>query len=98
MRSFATSSLKESWCAEKRSDSLEPMPEKSLAAQRIPEQADRPVLQVAVEIDEHIAAGHELHFGKYTVGGQAVIRKDDVLAQRLVENGPAVRGRVVIGQ
>ena len=72
--------------------------EKAVAAQRIAEQAQRPVLQRAVEVDEHVAAGDELHLGEDAVGGQAVIGEHDVLPQRLVEHRPAVRGRVVVGE
>ena len=59
---------------------------------------DRPILQLAVEVDEHVAAGHQLDFGEDAVGGEAVVRKHDVLLQGLVEDRPAVGRRVVVGE
>src|SRR6187401_2229256 len=39
-------------------------PEKTAADQRIAEQAQSTVLQFLVEIDEHVAAGDEMHLGE----------------------------------
>src|SRR5262245_27954532 len=50
---------------------LETEPEKALATQRIAQHPDRPILQLALEVDEHIAARRELHLRERAVGGQA---------------------------
>ncbi len=72
--------------------------EEALAAQRVAKQAERPVLQLAVEVDQHVPARHQLHLGEDAVGRQAVIGEHDVGAQRLVEHRAAVVRRVVVGQ
>ena len=53
--------------------------EKALAAQRVAEQPERAVLQLAVEVDQHVAARDQLHLGEHAVGGQAVVGEHDVL-------------------
>src|SRR5690606_37388241 len=55
--------------------------QEAASAERLAKQADSAVLQRAVEVDEHVPPRHELHLGKDRVGGQAVIREDDPLAQ-----------------
>ncbi|KAG1165961.1 hypothetical protein G6F35_018475 [Rhizopus arrhizus] len=47
--------------------------EETTVHQRLAEQPDRAVLQVAVEVDQHVPARHQVHFGKHGVGGQAVV-------------------------
>ena len=59
-------------------------------AQRLAEQPQGAVLQVALEVDEHIAARHQMDFGEHAVGGQAVVGEHHVFAQPLVEHHAAI--------
>src|SRR5687767_8055065 len=70
--------------------------EESLAAECAPEESDGAILKLAIEVDEHVPARHELHFGKHTVRCEAVIREDDVLLQGFVQHSPPIRRRVVL--
>src|SRR5687767_11373738 len=72
--------------------------EEAAPAQRLVEEADGTILQLALEVDQDVAARHHLDLGEDAVGGQAVVREHDVLLQALVEHGPAVARRVVVGQ
>src|SRR5215475_10750563 len=64
--------------------------QKTFPRQRILEEADGAILQLPVEIDEHVATRNELSFGKNRVRDQAVIREDGARAQRLVKDRRAV--------
>ena len=44
------------------------------------EQPERPVLELLVEVDQHVAAGDQLGLGEHAVGGQAVVGERHVLA------------------
>ena len=72
--------------------------EEAAPAQRVAEQPDRAILQLPVEVDQHVAARHQLDLGEHAVGRQAVVGEDDVPLQALVEHGPAVARRVVVRQ
>ena len=68
---------------EKRSDSLAPMPRNPF---RHSESRNRPNARscsVAVEVDQHVAAGDQLHFREHAVGGQAVVGEYDVVLSDL---------------
>ena len=67
-------------------------------AQRVAKQPERAVLELAVKIDQYIAARHKVHLGKHAVGGQAVVREHHVLTQGFVKNHPPVARGVVAGQ
>src|SRR3569623_763700 len=98
MRSSRTSSMTASACGETTQRLFRADTEETYTAQRFPEQTYRPILQLAVEINEHVAAGHQLHLREHTVGGETMVRKHDVLSKRLVEHRPAVGGSVIVGQ
>ena len=72
--------------------------EKGLAAQRLAKQADSTILQIAVEVDEDVAAGNQLDFRKHAIGGKAMIREYDVAPEGLGENLPDHSGLVVLDQ
>src|SRR3954470_24107792 len=74
---------------------LEPEAQKALAAQRPAQHAERAVLELALEVDQHVAARDELHLGERAVGRQAVIGEHDRLAQPAIERRAAV-GRGVV--
>src|SRR5262249_37647566 len=76
---------------------LPPAP-KTFLGQRILEEADGAILQLPVEVDEHVATRNELSLGKHRVRDQAVIREDGARAQRLVKDRRAVSGRVIVGE
>ena len=63
--------------------------EEAAPAQRLVEQADGAVLQLALEVDQHVAARHQLDFGEHAVGGQAVVGEDDAAACRPCRARPA---------
>src|SRR4051812_28672791 len=74
-----------------RTESQEP-----LAYERIAEKPDGTVLQAAVEIDQHVAAGDQVHLAEYRIRHQAVVGKHHPLPQRAIERGLPVGSRVVI--
>lgn len=67
-------------------------------AKRLVEQPEGPFLQLLVEVDHHVATADELGFGEHRVGSQAMVGEGDVFAQRAVEQGGVVGGRVVVGE
>jgi hypothetical protein len=67
-------------------------------SQRIPEHPDRPVLQFAIEVNEHVAARYELRLREYGVGHQAMIGKHHAPAQAFVEHRGTVGGGVITRQ
>src|SRR5580692_6107936 len=73
-------------------------PQKALSAERVFEEPDHPILQFAIEVDQHITATDQLHLGEDLVGDQTVIRKDGSPAQALVERGRAIGRGVIIRQ
>ncbi|MNV61112.1 hypothetical protein D3C71_1536060 [compost metagenome] len=60
------------------------------------EQADGTVLQGPLEIDQHVAAGHQVDFGEHGIGGQTVVGEHDVALQAAIEHHAAVAAAVVI--
>ena len=66
--------------------------------QRVLEEAQRAILQAAIEIDQNIAARYEMRFEKHFVGGQAVVREHDAFFQRAGKARAAVRGVIVVGE
>ncbi|KAG1530641.1 hypothetical protein G6F50_017182 [Rhizopus delemar] len=66
--------------------------------ERVVEQPQRPVLQIAFEIDQDVTAGDQVDLREHAVGRQTVVGKDHVFAQPLVEHHPPVPGGVVVGQ
>src|ERR1700761_310706 len=58
--------------------------EKAARRERVLEQPDRAILQVAIEIDHDVAARDQMHLGKHRIRDQTVIGEDDALAQALV--------------
>ncbi|OFY95598.1 MAG: hypothetical protein A2491_16085 [Bacteroidetes bacterium RIFOXYC12_FULL_35_7] len=55
----------------------------------------RPVLKVAVEIDEYVSAEHEMHFAEHAVRRQIVAGKDYALLERAVHGRRIVPGVVI---
>src|ERR1700679_1493940 len=51
--------------------------QKPLSRERVVEQADGAILKVTFKIDEHIAAGNEVPFGKPRVADQTVVGEHD---------------------
>ena len=48
-------------------------PEKAPAHQRLAKQRDRAILELPVEIDQHVPTRDEMHLGEYVIGRQTVI-------------------------
>src|ERR1700744_4257691 len=59
--------------------------EKALADQRIAKELQRAVLQRAVEIDEHVAAGNKMHLAEHRIGDQAMVGEHHPVAQCAIE-------------
>lgn len=64
--------------------------------QALREEADGPVLQGSVEVDQHVAAHDEVHLPQGAIGGQVVLSEHHVAGQRRVHDGRLVAGRVVV--
>src|ERR1700742_4291648 len=69
--------------------------EKPAPHERIAEEAERAILQRAIEIDQHIAARHQMRFEKHAVRRETMIREHDARLERLRELRRAIR-RVII--
>src|SRR5581483_6993815 len=66
------------------------------AVEAFVEEAVDPVLQRAVEIDQHVAAQDHVKLVEAAVLGEVVLRPDDVLSERGVEERAVVGGDVVL--
>src|SRR6202020_3039522 len=69
---------------------------KRSAPQRILKQANHPVLQRLIEIDQHVSARYEMHFAEGSIGHQAVVGKYNALAKAPAEGSAAIRRRIII--
>ena len=58
-------------------------PQEAATGQCLGEQAKGAILQRVVEIDQHVAARYQVHFGKDLVGGQVMFGKDGARALTL---------------
>src|SRR5260221_3548827 len=77
---------------------LQAQPQEAEADEAVVEEAMDPVLEGAVEIDEHVPADTEAAVVEPAVGGEVVLREHDVAAQLRVQHHPAVPGLVPAGQ
>src|SRR5258708_11439472 len=73
---------------------LQAQPQEPEADEAVVEEAMDPVLQGAVEIDEHVPADDEVEVVERPVGAEGVLREHDVAAQLRVQHRPVVAGLV----
>src|SRR5213592_320055 len=65
---------------------LQAQPQEAETDQAVVEEAMDPILQDAVEIDEHVPADDEVEVVERPVGGEVVLREHDVAAQLRVQH------------
>ena len=65
---------------------------------KVAEQTDSSILKFSIEIDKYIAARDQLHLGEYRIGDQTVIRENNPITKRFIENRAAIVRAVVVGK
>src|ERR1700754_5364335 len=64
--------------------------QESLAYERVTEKLDGSILQGAVEIDQHFAAGEQVHLAEHRIGHQTMAGKHHPLPQGAIERGLSI--------
>src|SRR5687768_758690 len=77
---------------------LRPQGQEAEADQALIEQPVHAVLEIPVEVDEDVAAQHDVELVEGSVGHQVVLREVDVAPQRPVEHRAVVHGGVEAGE
>src|SRR3569623_6549 len=76
----------------------QPEAEEASAHEAVAEKRQHPVLQRVGEVDQHVAAEHQLRLAEHLVGDQVVVGEADVASQAWVELDEHVARAVVVGQ
>src|SRR5678816_2624866 len=77
---------------------LAPQAEDAEAPEAREDEAMHAILQLAREIDHHVAAEDEVELVEGAVGDEVVLREQDLLLERLAEDGVVVVGGVVVAE